>query len=113
MKIKNGQKKYHSPDPAKKCFGGEVVIEMKDGSKIKSKIDVADAHPNGNKPFKRSDYINKFKTLTKNIIDEKESDRFLNNVQSLRELSKSDLHKLNIEVKSDLKSFSSPNKTIF
>ena len=110
---KKWTKKYHDPNPVKKCFGGEVIIQMKDGSKIKSKLSVADAHPNGNRPFKRIDYINKFKTLTENIIDYKESERFLNDVQSLRELGKSELHKLNIEVKSNLKNTSSANKTIF
>ena len=110
---KKWTKKYHNPNPAKKCFGGEVVIEMKDGSKIKSKLEVADAHPNGKRPFKREDYIRKFKTLTENIIDYKESENFLNNVQSLRELGKSELHKLNIEVKSNLKSLSTTKKTIF
>ena len=110
---KKWTKKYHDPNPKKKCFGGEVVIQMKDGLKITSKLGVADAHPSGNRPFKREDYIRKFKTLTHNIIDEKESERFLNNVQSLRELGKSDLNKLNIEVKSDLKKISSFKKTIF
>ena len=71
--------------------------------KLNLRLSVADAHPNGNRPFKREDYINKFKILTENIIDQKESEKFLNNVQSLRELGKSELHKLNIEVKSDLK----------
>ena len=85
---------------------------MKDGSQIKSVLGVANAHPNGNKPFQRKDYIHKFKILTENIIDQKESDRFLNNVQSLRELGKSDLHKLNIEVKSDLRNQSTFKKTI-
>ena len=110
---KKWTKKYHDSNPAKKCFGGEVIIQMKDGTKIKSRLGVADAHPNGNRPFKREDYIYKFKTLTENIIDQKESERFLNSVQSLRELSKSDLHKLNIEVKSDLKKNSTYKKTIF
>ena len=72
---------------------------MKDGSKIAEEISVADAHPNGKNPFKRKDYINKFKTLTKYIIDEEESNRFLNDVQNLRNLAKSELHKLNIKVK--------------
>ena len=111
---KKWTKKYHDPNPkVKKCFGGEVVIQMKDGSKIKSKLGVADAHPNGNKPFKREDYINKFKTLTENIIDNKESERFLNDVQSLRELGKSELYKLNIEVKSDLKKYQLQKKLYF
>ena len=76
---------------------------MKDGSKIAEEISVADAHPNGKNPFKRKDYINKFKTLTKYIIDEEESNRFLNDVQNLRNVAKSELHKLNIKVKSDQK----------
>ena len=74
---------------------------------------MADAHPSGNRPFVRRDYIHKFKTLTDQIIDQKESERFLNNVQSLRELGKSDLHKLNIEVKNDLRNYSSSKKAIF
>jgi len=110
---KKWTKKYHDPNPKKKCFGGEVIIQMKDGSKIKSKLAVADAHPNGSRPFKREDYIHKFKTLTSKIIDQKESERFLNNAQSLRELGKSELYKLNIEVKSDLKNLSTSKKTIF
>ena len=106
-------KKYHESNLKKKCFGGEVIIHMKDGSKIKSKLSVADAHPNGNRPFKRQDYIHKFKNLTSNLIDQKETERFLDNAQSLRELGKSDLHKLNIEVKSDLRNLFSPKKAIF
>jgi len=73
---KKWTKKYHDPNPNKKCFGGRVLIKMKNGSKITEEIRVADAHPNGKKPFKRKDYINKFETLTKFIIDEEESKRF-------------------------------------
>ncbi len=43
---KKWTKKYHDPNPKKKCFGGEVIIQMKNGSKIKTKLSVADAHPN-------------------------------------------------------------------
>ena len=100
---KKWTKKYHDPNPSKKCFGGRVIIKMKDGSKITEEISVADAHPNGKKPFKRKNYINKFETLTKYIIDEEESKRFLNDVQNLRNMSKSELHKLNIKVKSEQK----------
>ena len=100
---KKWTKKYHDPNPNKKCFGGRVIIKMKDGSKIAEEISVADAHPNGKNTFKRKDYINKFKTLTKYIIDEEESNRFLNDVQNLRNMAKSELHKLNIKVKLDQK----------
>ena len=86
---------------------------MKDGSKIAEEISVANAHPNGKNPFKRKDYINKFKTLTNGIIETSESERFLNDVQNLRNLNKSELQKLNIKVKSDLQKNTSLNKGIF
>ena len=44
-------------------------------------------------------YINKFLTLTENILTEKESDRFLKTVQNLKKLKPGQLSKLNIEIK--------------
>ena len=96
---KEWTQKYHDPDPNKKCFGGRVIIKMKDGTKIEDEISVADAHPSGNRPFERSNYIEKFQTLTEEIITPKESERFLNTVQSLRKLKSGQLTKLNVEVK--------------
>jgi len=110
---KKWTKKYHDPNPNKKCFGGKVLIKMKDGSKIVEEISVADAHPNGKNPFKRKDYIKKFKTLTNGIIEMSESERFLNDVQNLKNLNKSELQKLNIEVKSELQKSGASNKGIF
>jgi len=110
---KKWTKKYHDPNPKKKCFGGRVVIKMKDGSKIEDQLGIADAHPNGKRPFKRQNYINKFKTLTANIIDQKESERFLEDVQNLKEINKSELHKLNVEVVSDLLKQRSSKNSIF
>ena len=110
---KKWTKMYHHSNPKKKCFGGEVVIQMKDGSTIKDKLAVADAHPNGKKPFKRKDYINKFKILTENIVDQKETLRFLSDVQNLRKLDKTELYKLNIEVKSNLQNQHNFKETIF
>ena len=96
---KEWTQKYHDPDPNKKCFGGRVIIKMKDGKQIEDKISVADAHPSGNKPFKRSNYIEKFKTLTDGIIGSKESKRFIQDVANLRKLKSGELTKLNVEVK--------------
>jgi len=110
---KKWTKKYHDPNPNKKCFGGKVLIKMKNGSKIAEEISVADAHPNGKNPFKRKDYIKKFKTLTNDIIETSESERFLNDVQNLRNLNKSELQKLNIKVKSDLQKNTSSHSGIF
>ena len=61
-------------------------------------LERADAHPYGARPFKRKNYIKKFKTLTDKIISKKESERFLKTVQNLRKLKKGQLVKLNIEV---------------
>ena len=76
----------------------QVVITLKNGKKIAEEQGVADAHPYGARPFKRKNYINKFLTLTENILSKKESDRFLNTVQNLRKLKSGQLNKLNIEV---------------
>ena len=59
----------------------------------------ADAHPYGARPFIRKDYINKFKILTKNIISNKESERFLKDVQKLKEIKPGQLKRLNIDIK--------------
>ena len=91
-------KKYHEKDPQKKCFGGKVIIQMKDGSTISEEINVADAHPAGKRPFERDQYIEKFKTLTDGFISNKESMRFLKTVQNLKNLKPSGLKGLNIEV---------------
>ena len=89
-------KKYHDPNPKNKCFGGKVIVKMKDGSTISEEINVADAHPSGRKPFKRDQYIEKFRSLTAGLITRKESERFLSTVQKLKKLK--ELSGLNIQV---------------
>ena len=79
---KKWTKKYHERDPKKKCFGGKVIIKMKNGSSIIDEIKVADAHPAGKKPFGRKEYIKKFRLLTDGIISQKESKRFLKCAQN-------------------------------
>ena len=96
---KKWTKKYHDPNPRKKCFGAKVIVTMKNGKKYIEQLDRADAHPYGLRPFKREDYIKKFQTLTKDIIDEKESKRFLKLVQNLKNLKPGKLKDLNIVIK--------------
>jgi len=95
---KKWTKKYHDPNPMSKSFGARVVVTMKNGKKISEQLERADAHPYGSRPFKRSDYIKKFNTLTDNIISSKESMRFINIVQNLKKLKKGQLTKLNIVI---------------
>ncbi len=94
--------KYHDPDPRKKSFGGKVIITMKDGTIIKEEKEVADAHPNGLRPFRRANYIEKFKILTEGLITKSESNRFLKLVQNLKNLKANELLHLNIKTKKNL-----------
>jgi len=95
---KKWTKKYHDPNPKNKCFGAKVIVTLNNRKKISEQLERADAHPYGARPFKRKNYIKKFKTLTDKIISKKESERFLKTVQNLRKLKKGQLVKLNIEV---------------
>ena len=95
---KKWTKKYHDPNPKNKCFGAKVTITLNNGKKITQQIEKADAHPHGARPFRRDDYIKKFKTLTEGIVSKKESERFLKTVQSLRRLKSGQLDRLNVEV---------------
>tara|TARA_Y100000591_G_scaffold126798_1_gene108613 strand:+ start:100 stop:1602 length:1503 start_codon:yes stop_codon:yes gene_type:complete len=95
---KKWTKKYHDPNPRNKCFGAKVIITLNNGKKLTQQLERADAHPYGARPFKRQNYIKKFKTLTDKIISRKESERFLNEVQNLKKLKSGQLDKLNIEI---------------
>jgi 2-methylcitrate dehydratase len=105
--------RYHDPNPERKSFGGKLVIKMKDGKTVERELGIADAHPNGKRPFERKQYIEKFKTLTDGIISKNERDRFLRDVQKLMKLKTGDLHKLNVEVKPSLQKKKRKVKAIF
>ena len=96
---KKWTKKYHDPNPKNKSFGAKVIVTLKNGKRLSEELDKADAHPYGARPFKRENYINKFLTLSDDILEKKESDRFLKNVQNLKYLKAGQLDKLNIEIK--------------
>jgi 2-methylcitrate dehydratase len=89
-------RKYHSRDPNELSFGGRVEILFKDGSRLVDELGVANAHPNGAKPFGRADYIRKFQTITDGIISTRESNRFLEVVQDLAKLKAGELSALNV-----------------
>ena len=97
---KKWTKKYHDPNPKKKSFGAKVIVTLNNGKKIIEELERADAHPYGERPFKRENYIKKFKTLTDKILSKNESQRFLKTVQNLRKLKNGQLDKLNIEISS-------------
>ena len=88
MKIKSG---LESITIQIKSFGAKVVVTLNNGKKITEELDRADAHPYGARPFKRENYINKFKILTDGIIDKRE---FFKSC-----LKAGQLDKLNVEVR--------------
>jgi len=93
--------RYHEPDPARRAFGGRVVIELKDGELLEDELAVANAHPSGKSPFARPDYIRKFDTLTEGLVATAERDRFLGLCDRLSELSVGEVAQLNIQFVKD------------
>ncbi len=89
-------RRYHATDPREKAFGGRVQIFLKDGRVIEDEIAFADAHPLGARPFRREDYIRKFRTLTDGIITTREANRFLEVVQDLAAIPAGGLAALNV-----------------
>ena len=92
--------RYHDPDPAKKAFGGRVVIQMKNGESIEDELGVANAHPAGEKPFLRADYIRKFDALTEGL-DSNERTRFLDLCDRLPSLNANEIAGLTLHLPVD------------
>lgn len=95
-------RRYHSHDPKEKAFGGCVVVTLKGGSVVSDELAVADAHPLGARPFKRPDYIKKFRTLSDGVIAQAEQDRFIATVERLTSLKAGELTDLTFTVDAKL-----------
>jgi len=91
-------RRYHATDPNELAFGARVEVVLNNGERIIDELALANAHPNGARPFERADYIRKFQTLTDGIITPKESARFLDAVQNLPKLAAGELAELNVAV---------------
>ena len=107
-------KRYHSQDPAEKAFGGRVEVVFNDGTGIADELAVANAHPLGARPFKRPNYIEKFKTLIAKSTGEREAVRFLETAQRLPQLRADELDGLNVVADAvELKNSSRDTRGIF
>lgn len=89
-------RRYHSTDPTEMAFGGRVEIDLADGGRVVQQIAVADAHPQGARPFTRQDYVAKFRSLAAGVLAESEVERFLAVAQRLPELRAEELAGLTI-----------------
>jgi 2-methylcitrate dehydratase len=96
-------RRYHEPDPAKRAYGGKLVITMKDGSVIEDAIAAADAHPSGAAPFRRNDYIGKFRALAEGLATPQEIARFMDIAFAVPSLAAGGLSRLNIQVADSLR----------
>ena len=94
-------KRYHSTDPDTVAFGGRVEVSLTSGEVITDEIAVADAHPQGARPFGKEQYQAKLKTLG-DLASESELERYMNLAYSLPELTSEKVKELNIEVSPDL-----------
>jgi 2-methylcitrate dehydratase len=89
-------RRYHSTDPATKAFGGRIVARLVDGTEIVDEIALADAHPDGARPFAREQYVQKFRTLAEGILDADEIERFLTLAADLPNLGAERLGELTV-----------------
>lgn len=87
--------RYRDPDPAKRAFGGHVTVTLRDGRTIDAELAVADAHPNGRRPWRLPDYQAKFRGLVEGIVAPDEADRFIADAPRLTSLTASELRRLN------------------
>ncbi|WP_030394018.1 MmgE/PrpD family protein [Kitasatospora purpeofusca] len=86
--------RYHDPDPKRRAFGGRVVVTLDDGTVVEDELALADAHPNGARPFDRPAYERKFRTLAEGVVTAADQDRFLAAADGLAELRATDLDEL-------------------
>jgi len=91
-------RRYRSSDPREQAFGGRMVIVMDDGVVIEDEMAVADAHPLGARPFKRDDYLDKFRRLARGKVSEPEQERFLSLAERLASCTPEALLGCTIEV---------------
>ena len=88
--------RYHAKDHNRLAFGGRIEIHMQDGRVIADEMAVANAHPLGATPWKRPDYVNKFRSRTEGLITAAEADRFLAACEALPTLPAGELHRLHV-----------------
>jgi 2-methylcitrate dehydratase len=86
---------YHATNPDEKKFGAEVVVVMKDGTRISERLDNPNAHYLGKRPFSRPDYVRKLQVLSEGVADPGEIARFVGLVERLPQLSPAEVRQLN------------------
>jgi 2-methylcitrate dehydratase len=87
--------RYHEIDPGKKAFGGRVEVVLDDGRVVSGERAVADAHPNGRRPWRWPDYVAKLDRLAAGLLAPEERARFLKRAGGLSGLGAGEVGLLN------------------
>jgi 2-methylcitrate dehydratase len=87
--------RYHDPDPARKAFGGRVDVTLPDGTVATEERLVADAHPNGRRPWRWPDYVEKLEQLAGGRLPRDARERFVDLAARLGRLSAEEVRQLN------------------
>lgn len=95
-------RRYHAEHSIERAFGGRLELRLRDGFSVVDEIAVADAHPNGSRPFGREHYVHKLRTLAQGVLPESEVERFLDLAQSLDALPAEHLGGLTVTATEDL-----------
>ena len=84
------------PDPLRKAQGGRVEITLTSGEKIVDELAVANAHPMGETPFGRREYVAKADQLFEGAVSSEERARFYDLVGRLTDLRADEVKQLNV-----------------
>ena len=95
-------RRYHAERPSERAFGGRLELRLSDGSRVVEEIAVADAHPNGTRPFAREHYVNKLRTLANGVLSDREVQRFLDLTENVVTLPGERLGELTVRATEDL-----------
>lgn len=87
---------YHDQDPNVQAYGGRMTITTKGGETITDEKTRANAHPGGDTPWQRPDYIAKLEDYTAGLVSDAERNRFLEQVDRLEQLSGDQLMQVNL-----------------
>ena len=77
-----------------KDHGMRAVVTYRDGTIIEDEMAVPNAHPRGARPFGPKEYEQKFRTLTDEIIEKDEVDRFVDLANALGDLNVEEVREL-------------------
>lgn len=89
---------YHDQDPNAQAYGGRMIITTSDGQIIEDEKTRANAHPGGDTPWQRPEYIAKLEDYTADLVSNAERHRFLEQIDQLEALSGEQLTQVNLIV---------------